>query len=139
MFCPLCLAEYRDGFIQCGDCQLGLVGSLDEAKNSSTRLWKGDRQRVLDKILDALDSADIPRRFEETVDTSFRVAVLRIPLKRRKSTFEYEVRILRSDVGRAQAAIAGLNGTSAHSMWDALTWESIARRFSAAFRKLLKS
>ena len=28
MFCPKCLAEYRDGFTQCSDCQVLLVQEL---------------------------------------------------------------------------------------------------------------
>jgi hypothetical protein len=30
MFCPECKAEYRDGFTQCADCDLGLVDVLVE-------------------------------------------------------------------------------------------------------------
>jgi len=28
MFCPKCLAEYRDGFTQCSDCQVPLIQEL---------------------------------------------------------------------------------------------------------------
>jgi hypothetical protein len=39
MFCPLCHAEYRDGFMQCSDCHVALVGVLEETESSSTLLW----------------------------------------------------------------------------------------------------
>jgi len=28
MFCPRCKAEYRQGFLECSDCQVALVGHL---------------------------------------------------------------------------------------------------------------
>src|SRR5437899_8704266 len=37
MFCPLCRAEYRDGFTQCSDCHVGLVRSAEEARSASAR------------------------------------------------------------------------------------------------------
>jgi len=30
MFCPICKAEYREGFTMCADCNVKLVPSLDE-------------------------------------------------------------------------------------------------------------
>jgi hypothetical protein len=111
---------------------------LREAKSCSKRLWKGDRQRLLDKILGALDTAGIPCHFQATARmSSFSGRLLGIPLEQPKSTFQYEVRVLRSDVDRAHVAIAGLNITSAPSVWDELNWESITKRLYAAYRNLL--
>ncbi len=32
MYCPLCWAEYREGFLRCEDCDANLVESLPEEK-----------------------------------------------------------------------------------------------------------
>jgi hypothetical protein len=69
MFCPLCQAEYRGGIAQCNDCHVDLVTSLDEAQSTSARLWRGDRQRLLDQVLAALDAQGISSHFEEIVNT----------------------------------------------------------------------
>lgn len=108
MFCPLCQAEYRDGIIRCGDCHVDLVSSAEEARSASARLWKGDRQHVLDKVLAALDAEAIPSHFEELVNTSPQISFFGISLTPRKSTFEYEVRVLCSDMERARSAVAGV-------------------------------
>lgn len=108
MFCPLCQAEYRDGVTKCSDCHVDLVSSAEEARSESARLWKGDRQRVLDQVLAALDSQDIPSHFEESVSASPRFSVFGISLTPSKSTFQYEVRVLASDLDRARSAAAGL-------------------------------
>src|ERR1700730_10383553 len=108
MFCPLCRAEYRAEISQCGDCHVDLVISADEARFASARLWKGNRQHVLDNILAALDAQGIPSHFEELVNTTPQVRFFRISLTPRKSTFEYEVWVLHSDIERARSAVASL-------------------------------
>lgn len=108
MFCPLCQSEYRDGFTECADCHVHLVSAREQAQASSARLWKGDRQHLLDGILAALDAQGIPSRFKEIVNTTSRVKVFGIPLTPTKSTFEYEVWVFRSDLEKANAAIANL-------------------------------
>jgi len=105
MFCPLCRAEYREGFTQCSDCHVGLVSSADEAQSASARLWKGNRQRTLDKILASLDAEKIPSHFEEIVNVAPQITIFGIPLRPLKSTFEYEVWVLHTDVERARSAI----------------------------------
>jgi hypothetical protein len=108
MFCPLCQAEYRNGVVKCSDCHVDLVSSADEAQSVSARLWKGDRQHVLDHVLAALDSQDIRSHFEELINTSPRISIFGISLTPGKSTFQYEVRVLRSDLDRARSALASL-------------------------------
>jgi hypothetical protein len=105
MFCPLCRAEYRDGFTECGDCHVGLVGSAEEARLASVRLWKGNRQRTLDKILASIDAEGIPSHFEEIVNAAPQVTIFGIPLRPVKSTFEYEVWVLHTDIEKARLAI----------------------------------
>jgi hypothetical protein len=105
MFCPLCHAEFRDGFTQCSDCRLALVASLDDPNSSRARLWKGARQAELDRILRALDEHEIPCHFKELVNTSPRMQILGIRLGAQRPTFEYEVWIFRLDLDRARAAI----------------------------------
>src|SRR5258707_9046149 len=100
MFCPLCQAEYLAGVVQCGDCHVDLVRSADEAQSESARFWKGDRQHLLDQVLAALDSQEIPSHFEELISVSPRISVFGISLTPGKSTFQYEVRVLRSDINR---------------------------------------
>jgi hypothetical protein len=138
MFCPLCRAEYREGIAKCGDCRLDLVSSLAEARSVSVRLWRGDRQRTLDKILAALDATGIASHFEEIMNTSARSRFLGLPIRQVKSTFEYEVWVLGSDSDRARAAIAGLKATATLSLTDNLNWETIAKRAWNALRGLSK-
>jgi|SRR5215471_3198050 len=103
-FWPLCQSEYRDGFTECADCHVHLVVSRAEAKASSARPWKGDRQNVLDKVLAALDAQGIPWYFHEIVNAGPQVTAFGIPFTPRKSTFEYEVGVFRSDLEKAPTA-----------------------------------
>lgn len=32
-FCPVCKAEYREGFYRCSDCEVELVADLEEAED----------------------------------------------------------------------------------------------------------
>ncbi len=108
MFCPLCQSEFRDGITECSDCHVRLVGSREEAQSSSELLWKGIWQTSLDKILAELDAESIPSYFKEIVNTTPHVSFLGIRLTQRKSTFEYQVWVFRSDRERAHAALAKL-------------------------------
>jgi len=108
MFCPLCQSEYREGFTECNECHVHLVSSREEAQTSTERLWKGDRQQSLDRVLAALDAQGIPSHFKEIVNTTPPVSLFGIRLTPRKAKFEYEVWVLRSDLARAQGVIAAL-------------------------------
>jgi hypothetical protein len=108
MFCPLCQSEFREGITECSDCHVQLVGPREEAQSSSELLWKGIWQTSLDKILGALDGESIPSYFKEILNTTPQIAFLGIRLTPRKSTFEYQVWIFRSDRERAHAALAKL-------------------------------
>jgi len=63
MFCPLCKAEYRQGFSTCSDCHIPLVATQAEAEAVAVdRLWNGDNRRQFGGLLDALLDAAIPLR-----------------------------------------------------------------------------
>jgi hypothetical protein len=104
MYCPLCLAEFRDGFTQCSDCHVSLVGSLQDTATNRVRLWKGDRQTKLDILLGKLDEAQIPFHYKEIINAIPRLSIMGIPIGPRRSTFEYEIWIFRGDLDRARAA-----------------------------------
>ena len=104
MYCPLCLAEFRDGFTQCSDCHVMLVPTLAEASTSRVRLWKGNRQTDLDRILAELDGAQVPCHYKELVNTKPRFSVMGIAIGPNPSTFEYEVWVFRRDLDSARAA-----------------------------------
>jgi hypothetical protein len=104
MFCPLCRSEFRDGFTECSDCHVALVPTSEEASASSVRLWKGDRQKELDRILAALDDAKIPAHYKEIVNSISRFEIFGIPIGPQRSTFEYEIWIFRRDLERARSS-----------------------------------
>lgn len=106
MFCPLCTAEFRDGFKNCSDCHVPLVATLEEANNGRARFWRGTCQEKLDRILGALDAQQIPSYFKEIVNMSPRISIMGIPIGKQVSTFEYEVWIFRHDSKRAHKAAA---------------------------------
>jgi hypothetical protein len=106
MFCPLCKAEFRQGFTTCSDCHISLVATQEEANAVAVgRLWIGGSQRTLDRILKALDGQSIPSRFKEIVNVRPQVSVLGIPITPIRSTFEYEVWVFRSDLENGRQAI----------------------------------
>lgn len=102
MFCPLCQSEYRDGFTECSDCQVSLVATKAEAQAAPARLWKGDSERFMDRLLTALSAQGIPAHYKETVYAGPRISFLWFSYPKR-STFEYEVWVFRSELQRAQA------------------------------------
>ena len=106
MFCPLCTSEFRDGFTTCRDCHIALVPNVEQARAGRVRLWKGNRQKKLDRILAALDTVQIPSYFKELVNVQPRISIMGIRIGSRRSRFEYEVWILRRDLERAHMAVA---------------------------------
>jgi hypothetical protein len=106
MFCPLCKAEFRQGFTTCSDCHINLVATQEEANSVAVdRLWIGSSQGTLDRILTALDAQSIPSRFKEIVNVRAQISILEIPIRPIRSTFEYEVWVFRSDLENARHAI----------------------------------
>ena len=108
MVCPLCKAEYRDGFSVCHDCHIPLAPADSARSIPVIRLWKGDRQHKLDAILGALDAASIASHHKEIVNVRPTITVFGISLTPRQSTFQYEIWVFQSDLQRAQSAIENL-------------------------------
>src|SRR5438445_1770432 len=82
MYCPLCGAEYRQGFTVCSDCQVSLVPdppteSSDDSFASGTSfapVWSGSDPRKLAEICDALDRKKVPARTLRREDLLFNTA-----------------------------------------------------------------
>jgi len=62
MICPECETEYRDGFIQCADCGVALVETL-ESPNVAPLLLE-QSSAVVESVLAELESAGIPYAIE---------------------------------------------------------------------------
>jgi len=104
--CPLCLSEFRPGFSTGSDCHAALVPTLENIESDRARLWKGDRQEKLDRILGTLEEQSIPLHSHEIVNHPDYLRMLEIPVGKRKPTIEYQVWIFRSDLARVRKAVA---------------------------------
>jgi hypothetical protein len=62
VFCPLCKAEFREGFTQCNDCKLDLVERKAAEFTKVVCVWKGGNPSSADKIVGRLADAGIPCR-----------------------------------------------------------------------------
>jgi hypothetical protein len=65
VFCPLCKAEYREGFTRCSNCGTQLVASLGSSETSARAgapvlAWRGDDPVALSRVLAALQEAQVP-------------------------------------------------------------------------------
>ncbi len=83
MYCPVCGAEYRQGFSMCSDCQVALVP--DPPRSSSVEspaadqalvtVWAGDDPLKHGEICEALEGNGIPARTLRREERSFNLAV----------------------------------------------------------------
>jgi hypothetical protein len=76
MFCPVCKAEYRQGFTRCADCDVELVYELpaaaivpvepvdpgDPEEDPFCSFWKGDDPRVHAELCELLGEEGIPHK-----------------------------------------------------------------------------
>jgi hypothetical protein len=85
MFCPVCKAEYREGFRRCADCDVDLVEELPSAALATVEpadaedtqedpfclFWKGDDPRIHAELCELLGNAAIPYKTFRRADTLF--------------------------------------------------------------------
>jgi hypothetical protein len=110
VFCPLCKAEFRDGFTQCSDCRISLVATKQEAdRQTVTCVWKGGDKREFEAVLSSLQQAEIPLLFREhlNVRAAVRSSLLSTVLGRvnRTRDTEFEVQVLGNDAERARLVV----------------------------------
>ena|SRR5256885_9635922 len=107
MFCPLCKAEYRQGFAQCSDCRIPLVATKAEAEAVSVQLlWDGDNRHEMERILNALADAGISYRSHEGLKSQPWpwISLLFFRFAKPKPTCQFKVWIFQADFERATAA-----------------------------------
>ncbi len=87
MFCPICKAEYRQGFTRCADCDVELVHELpaaaivphaaaapgDPEEDPFCSFWKGDDPRVHAELCELLDGIGIPYKTIRRQDHLFNI------------------------------------------------------------------
>ena len=88
MFCPVCQAEYRQGFTRCADCDVELVWELpanaivahesaatgDPEEDPFCSFWKGDDPRIHAEICELLDKVNIPHKTVRREDHLFHIS-----------------------------------------------------------------
>lgn len=61
IYCPQCRAEYREGFLQCSECNVPLTRRLeDEAADRLVALTREMSFELVSELLDQLEKRDIP-------------------------------------------------------------------------------
>jgi hypothetical protein len=76
MFCPICKAEYRDGYFRCADCDVDLVASLPKEETGAGEhdpfvpVWSG-ADPEFSEACGTLRQAGIPFRALDGEDTLF--------------------------------------------------------------------
>lgn len=110
MFCPQCRVEYRPRFTRCTDCDVPLVPSLPQDKDSASKdlptgtlqvLWEGEDLALFENLLEGLEAAGISY-FDQPLGI--------YPGVRRRDPFPvqpmarfgYQVAVLSSDLARAK-------------------------------------
>lgn len=128
MFCPICKAEYRLGFIRCSDCDVDLVEKLPDDREASTlpagveavnsvTLWEGKDINTFAALRMALNDAGIYHREWEAKSPLWRT-VTRPPLAIwiQKKDEEAARKILADVCGDADSSpVAGVANSGAES------------------------
>jgi hypothetical protein len=108
VFCPLCKAEFRDGFTECSDCHIGLVASYAEAESiGAERIWDGDDRKKCGRILDALLAAGIPYPSKELLkkNPGTWISIFLWQFMRPRPTSHFEIAVLRKEVPKAKSIV----------------------------------
>jgi hypothetical protein len=108
MFCPLCKAEFRQGFAICSDCNVSLVATSEEAAAVGVeRLWTGDNRERMERILDALADAEISFHSKELLKHSIWpwVSMLLWRFMKPRPTYEFHIDVLQKDMARAEGIV----------------------------------
>jgi hypothetical protein len=116
MFCPLCKAEYRQGFTACSDCHVALVDTEQEALNTKVeRLWAGDNAQVSDALLNSLADAEIPYRSREVLRSNVWpwISILFWRFSKPKPVSEYRIDIFEKDADRARSILQKVTAVEA--------------------------
>jgi|SRR5579864_894698 len=115
MYCPLCKAEYRDGFDRCSDCDINLVKTYEEAKSIPVvSLWEGVSLSKFNTIAGALDDAKIPNLAESGASPNaagswwsrvgvFAIFRLFVRIGGANQSMAWKIRVLESDYSAAKA------------------------------------
>lgn len=88
MFCPVCKAEYRQGFTRCADCDVELVWELpaeaivrhvtaepgDSDEDPFCSFWSGDDPRIHAELCELLDKENIPHKTVLRADHLFHIS-----------------------------------------------------------------
>jgi hypothetical protein len=117
MFCPLCKAEYREGFYRCADCGVALVNTLPQEAagkassgypggESAALLWSGADPVVYTTILNALEEAQI--RYASDLGHDPRATGVSPFPSVYDSTGGFEIRVYRSDLPGAKRIVEGV-------------------------------
>ena len=110
MFCPLCKAEFREGFTECSDCHVSLVATKQDANAAAVvSVWRGGNKQELEAVLTALSRNNIPVSFRQHRSAASATGQAFLSLFLLSATEglsrEFEVTVFESDGTRAQAAI----------------------------------
>ncbi len=107
MFCPVCKAQYREGFTHCSDCHVALVASLEtlQGEDPPEMVWRGSDPVAFSRVLDALAEAQITYYVKSTHDhLAFELGMPR-PF--------YEVMVSRSRLEHASPLVASIGDSPA--------------------------
>ena len=115
MFCPVCKAEYREGFYRCSDCDVPLVSSLPQAplavasseEEELVLLWQGGDPVVYTTLVSALREAQIPFHDQPVRDYEAYLSSLPVGLY---GGGGFAIRVMRSNLQSAQQVLADVLG-----------------------------
>jgi len=113
MICPVCKAQYRQGFTRCADCDVDLVYTIPMTESDGDRIsptaspsesdddpfcsiWQGDDSRIHAELCSVLDDAGIPHKTVRRQDHLFNLSNYRA----------FQIGVPFSMYERAEAAIA---------------------------------